>query len=171
MNFQPKIRIIFFILFDVLKHCIVTPQKTIWCVPRQLIKSKRGPSPCIKTEERYMKPFPFLAWHHFFWTEVQLPTVNKKANPFQGWLFVILFFSQWYYYSARRVVSHDLLASHSILKQKFQYYYVLFLKVVIYLVLLSNPHFYLTEVGPGRFCQLLLLKLHIFNDSSWRSAE
>lgn len=79
-------QIFFFILFD------VTPQKTIWCVPRQLIKSKRGPSPCIKTEERYMKPFPFLAWHHFFSTEVQLPTVNKKANPFQGWLFVILFF-------------------------------------------------------------------------------
>ena len=124
----------FFILFDVLKLCIVTPQKTIWCVSRQLIKSKRGPSPCIKTEERYMKPFPFLAWHHFFWSATTHSEQKSESIPRMAVCHT--FFSQWYYYSARRVVSHDLLASHSILKQKFQYYYVLFLKVVIYLVLL-----------------------------------
>ena len=62
------------------------------------------------------------------------------------------FFSQWYYYSARRVVSHDLLASHSILKQKFQYYYVLFLKVVIYLVLHSLTLIFISRrSGQGDF--------------------
>ena len=149
MNFQPKIRN-FFILFDVLKHCIVTPQKTIWCVPRQLIKSKRGPSPCIKTEERYMKPFPFLAWHHFFWSATTHSEQKSESIPRMAVCHT--FFSQWYYYSARRVVSHDLLASHSILKQKFQYYYVLFLKVVIYLVLHSLTLIFISRrSGQGDF--------------------